>query len=50
MWGWDPNARCPEHGHALFPEDLTLAERLCGWLNGRSDFPKAPDGPYCSDC
>jgi hypothetical protein len=50
MWGWDPNARCPEHGHALFPEDLTLAERLCGWLDGRSDFPKAPAGPYCSDC
>ncbi|MFJ2566906.1 SMI1/KNR4 family protein [Streptomyces sp. NPDC087568] len=50
MWGWDPNTRCPEHGHALFPEDLTLAERLCGWLDGRSDLPKAPAGPYCSDC
>ncbi|MFF8931589.1 SMI1/KNR4 family protein [Streptomyces longwoodensis] len=50
MWGWDPNVRCPEHGHALFPEDLTLAERLCGWLDGRDNFPKAPTGPYCPDC
>lgn len=50
MWGWDPNALCPEHGHALFPEDLTLAERLRGWLDGREDFPKAPAGSYCPDC
>ncbi|WP_406259698.1 hypothetical protein OH779_01015 [Actinacidiphila glaucinigra] len=45
MWGWDPNQRCPDHGHALFPEDLTLAERLCGWLDGREDFPEAPRWP-----
>jgi hypothetical protein len=50
MWGWDPNARCPEHGYALFPEDVTLAERLCGWLDGHSNFPTAPAGPYCLDC
>ncbi|MGJ5793482.1 hypothetical protein [Streptomyces griseorubiginosus] len=50
MWAWDPNARCPHHGHALFPEDHTLAERLGGWLDGHSDFPKAPAGPYCTEC
>ncbi|MGH1551844.1 hypothetical protein ACRAWF_05840 [Streptomyces sp. L7] len=49
MWGWDPNARCPEHGEALFPEDLTLAERLQGWLDGTAAFPKAPAGPYCTE-
>ncbi|WP_406455260.1 SMI1/KNR4 family protein [Streptomyces sp. NBC_01622] len=49
MWGWDPNARCPVHGEALFPEDLTLAERLQGWLDGTAAFPKAPAGPYCTE-
>ncbi|MER5338482.1 hypothetical protein [Micromonospora sp. NPDC002717] len=48
MWGWDPNVRCLEH--ALFPEDFTLAERLCGWLDGRDDFPEAPTPPDCPDC
>jgi hypothetical protein len=37
MWGWDPNQHCPDQGHALFSEDLTLAERLCGgWTDGRT--------------
>ncbi len=35
MWGWDPYLDDP-----LFPEDFTLAERLCGWLEEREDFPK----------
>ncbi|MET8978960.1 hypothetical protein ABZX85_25405 [Streptomyces sp. NPDC004539] len=50
MWAWDPHTHCPTHGHALFPEDLTLAERLRGWLDGQDDFPKAPAGPYRPDC
>ncbi|MET8454318.1 hypothetical protein [Streptomyces sp. NPDC005209] len=33
-----------------YPEDLTLAQRLCGWLDGRNDFPEAPAGPYCPEC
>ncbi|MET7568144.1 SMI1/KNR4 family protein [Streptomyces sp. NPDC005492] len=51
MWGWDPNARCPWHGEALFPEDFTLAERLQGWLDGDEVFPAAPVGPdaYCTE-
>ncbi|MER7334662.1 MULTISPECIES: hypothetical protein [unclassified Micromonospora] len=48
MWGWDPNVRCLEH--ALFPEDLTLAERLSGWLEGREDFPEAPTPLDCPNC
>ena len=50
MWGWDPNARCPWHGEALFPEDFTLAERLQGWLEGQEVFPAAPAEPsYCTE-
>ncbi|MFJ2263517.1 hypothetical protein ACIOKD_35340 [Streptomyces sp. NPDC087844] len=50
MWAWDPNQRCLEH--ALFPEGVTLAERLAGWLDGRDEaFPEPPavsDCPACS--
>ncbi|WP_327401626.1 SMI1/KNR4 family protein [Streptomyces sp. NBC_01288] len=49
MWGWDPNARCPWHGEALFPEEFTLAERLRGWLDGVHVFPAAPIGSYCTE-
>lgn len=50
MWGWDPNARCPYHGEALFPEEFTLAERLQGWLGGEAVFPAAPDASsYCTE-
>jgi hypothetical protein len=48
MWGWDPNARCLEH--ALFPEGITLAERLCGWLDEREEFPEAPTPTDCPQC
>ncbi|MCZ4097133.1 SMI1/KNR4 family protein [Streptomyces sp. H39-C1] len=48
MWGWDPNARCLDH--ALFPEGFTLAQRICGWLDGREDFPKAPAPTDCPEC
>jgi hypothetical protein len=48
MWGWEPNARCLRH--ALFPEDLTLAERLKGWLDGRDDFPQPPARNDCPAC
>jgi hypothetical protein len=52
MWGWDPNVRrCPQH--KLFPEDITLAERLVNWLDGRDDgefFPKPSSSIVCSDC
>ena len=47
-WRWDPNTRCLQH--ALFPEDLTLAERLRGWLDGREDFPEPPAPTDCPEC
>ncbi|MFI0242598.1 hypothetical protein [Streptomyces sp. NPDC016845] len=49
MWAWDPNQRCLQH--ALFPEDLTLAERLTGWLDGQDEaFPQPPPMPNCPAC
>jgi hypothetical protein len=52
MWGWDPDAgHCPDH--EMFPEDVSLAERLVDWLEGRDDeeyFPKPSSSIVCADC
>ncbi|MEU1436379.1 hypothetical protein ABZ438_20140 [Streptomyces sp. NPDC005786] len=49
MWGWDPNQRCLRH--ALFPEDLALAQRLVGWLNGgEEDYPQPLPIADCVEC
>lgn len=37
MWGWDPNARCPEHGHALFPKTSHWPNGFAGgWTDART--------------
>jgi hypothetical protein len=47
MWGWDPNARRARH--TLFTENLTLAERLTGRLNGRNDLTRRPANENAPD-
>lgn len=48
MWGWDPHGSCLRH--SLFPEPLTLAQRLTGWLDDLENFPAPLDETDCPDC